>query len=69
MKVEREDAQAGPSFVPAIIEPEPAPPRSRASGAPSGRIEIVLSRCRRVIVDAGVDIAALRRVLDVLGER
>jgi UDP-N-acetylmuramyl tripeptide synthase len=32
----------------------------------SGRIEIVLMHGPRVIVDTGVDAAALRRVLDVL---
>ena len=72
LKVEREEAVAAPSFVPAIIEPEPvASPRSRArpSGASSSRIEILLSRGRRVIVDADVDASALSRILDVLERR
>jgi hypothetical protein len=34
-----------------------------------GRMEIVLSNDRRVIVDAGVDGSALGRVLDVLERR
>jgi len=33
------------------------------------RIEIVLARGRRVIIGAGVDAAALSRVLDVLERR
>jgi hypothetical protein len=32
-------------------------------------MEIVVSRDRRVIVDAGVDVAALARVLDLLEQR
>lgn len=72
LKVEREEAAVTPSFVPAIVEPEPAAPprsRSRSSGASSGRIEIMLSRGRRVIVDDEVDAAALSRILDVLERR
>jgi transposase len=73
LKVEQE-AMATPSFVPAIIEPEPPvastpTSRARSSGACAGRIEIVLSRGRRVIVDAEVDSAALSRILDVLERR
>jgi transposase len=33
------------------------------------RMEIVVSRDRRIIVDAGVDVAALARVLDLLERR
>ena len=71
MKVEREPT-AVPSFVPAVIEPEPPvtpASRARSSGSRGGRIEIVLSRGRRVIVDAEVDAAALSRILDVLERR
>ena len=71
MKVEREPT-ATPSFVPAVIDPEPPvalAPRARSSGARGGRIEIVLSRGRRVIVDADVDAAALSRIVDVLDRR
>jgi transposase len=71
MKVEREPT-ATPSFVPAVIEPEPLvtpAPRARSSGSRGGRIEIVLSRGRRVIVDGEVDAAALSRILDVLERR
>ena len=35
----------------------------------NGRIEIVVSRGRRVIVDAGIDPDALSRILDVLERR
>ena len=35
----------------------------------STRMEIVVSRDRRIIVDAGVDVAALARVLDLLSRR
>ena len=70
----KQEANATASFVPAIIAPEPpvaSTPMSRArsTGARGGRIEIVLSRGRRVIVDADVDAAALSRILDVLDRR
>ena len=61
------------SFVPAVIVPEPppqppqiAPPPARAD---QGRIEIVLARGRRVIVEETVDPEALARVLQVLDRR
>ena len=75
------EADEAVKFAPAIISSEPStnsPPSSpeRLEGAatsPSspcpaapGRIEIVLTRGRRVIVDAGVDAAALARVVAVL---
>ena len=47
-------------------------PEGPASGPPalsSTRMEIVVSRDRRIIVDAGVDVAALARVLDLLERR
>ena len=66
-------------FVPAIVAPEvvesPAPgsqtllPQSGAAGPAPGRMVIVLSGARRVIVGSDVDPAALRRVLDVLERR
>jgi transposase len=48
-----------------VVPAENGPSRSCLTTA-SGRIEIVLMRGHRVIVDTGVDAAALRRVLDVL---
>ena len=63
-----------PDFVPAVIVPEPrtgATPKTASRSAKPGddRIEIVLARGRRMIVGAGVDAAALARVLDVLERR
>jgi transposase len=51
-------------FVPAVVVPErsPAPPAS-------SRMEIVAMNGRRIIVDVGVDVVALSRVLDVLERR
>jgi len=51
-------------FVPAVVVPE----RSVAP-SPPGRMEIVAANGRRIIVDAGVDVAALARVLDMLERR
>jgi transposase len=51
-------------FVPAVVVPERA-----AAPSPSSRMEIVATNGRRIIVDAGVDVAALCRVLDVLERR
>jgi transposase len=57
-------ASGGSRFVPAVVVAEgPTAP------APSSRMEIVGSNGRRVVVDAGVDVAALARVLDVLERR
>lgn len=57
-------ASGGSRFVPAVVVPGgPTVP------APSSRMEIVASNGRRVVVDAGVDVAALARVLDVLERR
>ena len=61
---ERSQARPVPGFVPAVIAPEP--PTVKPG---DDRIEIVLARGRRVIVGAGVDAAALARVLDVLERR
>jgi transposase len=59
------------SFAPAVIVPE-----NRAAAVPSaapvagaGRMEIVLAGSRRVLVDKGVDAAALARVIEVLEGR
>ena len=43
--------------------------RREAGPGGNGRIEIVVSRGRRVIVDAGIDPDALSRILDVLERR
>jgi transposase len=75
----------GEGFVPAIIEPAESPVpgnRSQEAAGPSrsdvpsdiaapspGRIEIVLDRSRRVIIDESVSAAALARVISVLDRR
>ena len=56
------------SLVPAFVVPE-APRHERSGSAAPGRMEIVVHGGQRVIVDAGVDAAALARVLDVLERR
>jgi transposase len=63
----RDESPAGgsPSLPEHVVSEENAPSPSCLTTA-SGRIEIVLMRGPRVIVDTGVDAAALRRVLDVL---
>jgi transposase len=57
---------SAPGFVPAMIIPETRP---RAGASPTGRMEIVVANGRRIIVDAGVDAAALARVVEVLDRR
>jgi transposase len=52
-------------FVPAVVVPDVRP----AVPAASGRIEIVLANRRRVIVDAGVDIAVLSQLVEALERR
>jgi transposase len=47
-------------------QPDPSPSPQAHASAESGRIEIVLMRGHRVIVDSGVDAAVLARVLAVL---
>ena len=80
---ERQRGAGEISFVPAVIAPqEPAGDRpaemprepqtelaSTSAPRPTGRIEIVLSDSRRVIVDEGVSAAALARVIGVLERR
>ena len=58
----RIEAAEASRFVPAVVVAE------RAT-APTSRMEIVVSNGQRVIVDAGIDVAALSRVLDVLERR
>ena len=65
---ERSAPSAAPTgFMPAIMVPEMnrAPPAASCAG----QMVIVVGKGRRVIVDAGVDAAALGRVLDVLERR
>jgi transposase len=57
---------SAPGFVPAMIIPETRPD---AGASPTGRMEIVVAKGRRIIVDAGVDAAALARVVEVLDRR
>ena len=52
-------------FVPAVVVADVRPPVPPTSG----RIEIVLANRRRVIVDAGVDIAVLSRLVEALERR
>ena len=60
-----EEQQVG--FVPAMVVAEAAP---TVPAVPTrGRMVIVIASGRRVIVDAGVDAAALARVLEVLERR
>ncbi|MGO4834183.1 transposase [Rhizobiaceae sp. 2RAB30] len=55
------DAVGG--LVPAVIVPERP---TRSPGSDGGRIEIVTATGRRVIVDRGVDVAALLRIVQAL---
>ena len=70
---ERLDASPTPTFVPMVVAPEPPsavpPGTAKPNRSREGRVEIVLSRGRRVIVDAGIDAVALARILDVLERR
>ncbi len=54
---------AEPAFVPAVVVAEPSSAAARAS---SGRIEIILANGRRLRVDAGIEVAALARVVAAL---
>jgi transposase len=51
------------AFVPAVFVAEPS---SAAARALSGRIEIILANGRRLRVDAGIEVAALARVVAAL---
>ena len=57
-------ADSQPSFAPVVMAPEVASRAEQASGA--DRIEIVLGNGRRLIVGAGIEAAALARVVAVL---
>ena len=58
-----------PGFAAAIVVPDAtAEPQLSTCSVGSGRMEIVIGDVR-IIVDAGVDGAALARVLDVIGRR
>ena len=59
--------EAGSGFVPAVVLPEG--PAIAPPALSSTRMEIVVPYDRRIIVDAGVDVAALARVLDLLLRR
>ncbi|MHC2291688.1 IS66-like element accessory protein TnpA [Bradyrhizobium barranii] len=66
----RTSEQRQPAFVPAMVMPDQLPEPAVASAGPaSGRMEIVIGQACRVIVDAGVDMTALSRVLDLLERR
>ena len=54
-------------FVPAMVVVDPVP--SAPAAPASGRMVIEIGKDRRVIVDAGVDAAALARVLAILERR
>ena len=54
-------------FVPAMVVADPMP--STPAAPASGRMVIEIGKDRRVIVDAGVDAAALARVLAILERR
>jgi transposase len=62
------DAQQQAGFVPAMLIAAETPPIATAA-ASSGQMVIIVGKDRRVIVDAGVDTAALARVLEVLERR
>lgn len=57
-------AEPGPSFAPVVLAPSPDGTPEQRSDAE--RIEIVLVNGRRLIVGAGIDPAALARVVAVL---
>ena len=54
-------------FVPAMVVADPMP--STPAAPTNGHMVIVIGKDRRVIVDAGVDAAALARVLAILERR
>jgi transposase len=54
----------GASFAPVVVTPEPTSPVETRPVA--DRIEIVLANGRRLIVSAGIDAAALARVVSAL---
>jgi hypothetical protein len=53
-----------------MVTSDPPPARTIVLATPvSGHIEIVIGASSRVIVDAGVNMAALSRVVDLLERR
>lgn len=66
-RVEPQPGGEAGSFVPAVVHPEG--PASSPPALSSTRMEIVVSHDRRIIVDAGVDVAVLARVLDLMSRR
>lgn len=66
-----EAEQPKPAFVPAMVVSTTASANAPSPAAVpgSGKMVIELGRDRRIIVDAGVDAAALARVLGVLERR
>jgi transposase len=58
--------EEAPGFVPAVLSRD-GPTASGSAGR--GRIEIVLSEPRRLIVDGAVDANALARIVSMLGSR
>lgn len=67
-RVERTDGEGSPpGFVSAVVIPDASRPSQTSS--PAGRMEIVIGKGRRIIVDAGVDAEALARVIEVLERR
>lgn len=61
-----ESALSSPISLPQEVKAAAAPACSARPAAASGRIEIVLRRGHRVVVDNGVDAVALARILAVL---
>lgn len=61
-----EPSTSSPSSVPERLEAVANPASSSCPTGAPGRMEIVLTHGRRVIVDRGVDAAALARVIAVL---
>jgi transposase len=55
-------------FVPAQIVPENEPTTESAASAATGTLEIVTANGRRVIVDHGVDVAVLLRIITRAGD-
>ena len=74
-RVEPPRSEKTPTFVPAIIEPEPHPPEAREiepqpkAPVTASRMEIVLACGRRIVVGVDVDGEALGRVVAVLERR
>jgi len=65
--IEEADCGFDGAFAPVLVTGGSRMPPSDALGC--GRMEIVLRSGRRIVVDAGVDAAALDRVVDVLERR